>query len=218
MSQQWSVGYKIVIDQDGALSGFFIKVLYPSRSCSVSRLSSDIPGTYKILEIDNARDLARGEFQSMLLLSKIVPNNISPPIAWGTFDTDPTRSFFLTKFRELDEVHPANEDLIEIVHTIHKAESPTGMYGFHVPTFYGCRRVDNTWCDTWEDFFTREFKSSLAHAQTALSQDDELEALAQKLIDIVIPRLLRPLETGGRKIMPVLVRLALTPMRYQHLD
>lgn len=143
----------------------------------------------------------------MKTLNEIVPNSLAPPIAWGNFDTHPSKAFYLTYFRHLDKSHPASEDLVDIVRRIHQVQSPTGKFGFHVPTFYGSHKVDNSWCDTWEGFFTREMKSALAYSQDMLNHDSELEELAVELFDKVVPRLLRPLETGGRKIKPVLVRI-----------
>lgn len=62
----------------------------------------------------------------------------------------------------------------------------------------------NDWCDSWEEFFVREFRSNLAYAQDNRGPDDELAEVAEKFIATVIPRLLRPLQSGGRTIKPTL--------------
>ena len=45
----------------------------------------------------------------------------------------------------------------------------------------------------------------MVHARRRKSQgaDEEMQQLCQGVLDKVIPRLLRPLETGGRQIQPV---------------
>ncbi len=46
--------------------------------------------------------------------------------------------------------------------------------------------------------------------------DQEMEDLSKKLIGLVVPRLLRPMETGGRSIIPVLVHGDLWPGNVKH--
>ncbi|CAG9978528.1 unnamed protein product [Clonostachys byssicola] len=179
----WSTGYKIIIEVDDDDHEFFIK----------------------ILDREDARELAEGEFESMTLMHELIPEAIVPPIAWGMFETDNSKAFYLTYFRDLDKKHPPDDSLIRLISKIHEKESPTGKFGFHVPTFYGCRKVDNTWCQSWEEFFSRELRSSINFAQAVLQHDEELEGLAKTFFDLVVPRLLRPLETGGRSIKPQLV-------------
>uniref|UniRef100_A0A0B7JUM7 protein-ribulosamine 3-kinase n=1 Tax=Bionectria ochroleuca TaxID=29856 RepID=A0A0B7JUM7_BIOOC len=180
---RWSTGYKISIEDEEDDHEFFIK----------------------ILDREEAKELAEGEFESMTLMHQLIPEAIVPPIAWGMFKTDNSKAFYLTYFRDLDKEHPPNDILIRLISKIHHKESPTGKFGFHVPTFYGCRKVDNTWCETWEEFFSRELRSSISFAQAVLQHNEELEGLAKTLFDLVVPRLLRPLETGGRSIKPQLV-------------
>lgn len=62
----------------------------------------------------------------------------------------------------------------------------------------------NGWTDTWEEFFTRELWSNLGYAQANRGRDRELTDLADEFTQKVIPRLLRPLQTGGRNIKPTL--------------
>lgn len=62
----------------------------------------------------------------------------------------------------------------------------------------------NEWTDTWEEFFTREFRSNLEWAQQKRGRHHGLDEAAERFAQTVIPRLLRPLETGGRNIKPTL--------------
>jgi fructosamine-3-kinase len=61
------------------------------------------------------------------------------------------------------------------------------------------------WESSWETFFTKSLRYALDLETKAKGPDPELDALLPILFDKVIPRLLRPLETGGRSIKPSLV-------------
>lgn len=141
----------------------------------------------------------------MKTLMEYIPEAINGPIAWGIFQLDSSRSFYLTRFRHTREVLPPVSELVPIIGKLHKSsKSPTGKFGFPVTTFYGRAPMDNTWTDSWEEYFTREFRSSLEVAQLQLGNDAELANLGEDFIAKVIPRLLRPLQTGGRSIKPTL--------------
>lgn len=62
----------------------------------------------------------------------------------------------------------------------------------------------NNWTDSWEEFFTRQFRSDVAYAQRVLGRCPDLEELTDRFVDKVVPRLLRPLETGDHNIKPSL--------------
>ena len=59
--------------------------------------------------------------------------------------------------------------------------------------------------------FTQAIKQVLTLEEASHGKDDDLEVLKQAPFDKVIPRLLRPLETGGRSIKPCLVHSDLWP-------
>jgi hypothetical protein len=73
--------------------------------------------------------------------------------------------------------------------------------------------MDNRWTHSWEEYYTREFCSSVAYAQRPLENDPELAKLAESFIKIVIPRLLRPLQTGGYIISSPLFALVIFGMQ-----
>jgi len=51
--------------------------------------------------------------------------------------------------------------------------------------------MDNRWTHSLEEYYTREFRSSVAYAQRPLENDPELAKLAEPFIKIVIPRAAR---------------------------
>jgi fructosamine-3-kinase len=75
----------------------------------------------------------------------------------------------------------------------------------HVPTFNWHVPLRNEWRDTWEEWFTRQFRSDIAWEQSARGADSEFNTVADEFLEKVIPRLLRPLESNGRSIKPTLV-------------
>lgn len=83
--------------------------------------------------------------------------------------------------------------------------SPTGKFGFHTTTFNGIVPLVNEWCDTWEEFFSRQLRSDIKWEQSVRGSDPEMDEISNEFFAKVIPRLLRPLQTGGRSIKPVLV-------------
>lgn len=64
---------------------------------------------------------------------------------------------------------------------------------------------DNTWSESWEAFFDRGLWHVLKVREERAGPSAELDALLPSLFEKVIPRLLRPLESEGRKIRPSLI-------------
>ncbi len=149
--------------------------------------------------------MAEAEYEGQKAISSVIPDHAVEPIAWGYYYGDRTKAWFLTRFRELLEETPPLVPLLSVVLKMHRESiSPTGKFGFHVTPFYGPPPMIVDWTDNWEEFWTREFRSGLEYAQRMRGEDPELQAVAEEFIDKVVPRLLRPLQTGGRNIKPSL--------------
>ena len=150
--------------------------------------------------------MARGEYESQKSLAQHLPENTAAPLAWDNFELDPTRSFFLTAYRNLRENTPDPAQLIEILAKFHTSSaSLTGKFGFHVTTFNGHVPLVNDWTDSWEEWYNRQFRSDIEWEQRVRGIDPEFSEIADEFFQKVIPRLLRPLQSGGRSIKPVLV-------------
>jgi protein-ribulosamine 3-kinase len=151
--------------------------------------------------------MCHGEYESMLLIHKTVPCFSPKPLAWGTC-TDPDRHFILFSFHSLQKelpLIPRFTYAVAQLHTLSRNASPTGKFGFHITTYNGTLAQDNTWADTWEEFYLRGVERMLALEEAARGPSEELRQISQPFLKIVIPRLLRPMETGGRRIDPVLI-------------
>lgn len=83
--------------------------------------------------------------------------------------------------------------------------SPNGKFGFPVITYQGRLAQDPTWCDTWEEAFSRNIHIYFEHELKAQGPDEEIARLREIIMKRVIPRLLRPMETGGRSLTPMLI-------------
>lgn len=161
----------------------------------------------------------------MRLIHQIVPSFVPKPIAWGTTSADPDRHFILFTFHDLqpegslpppDRVAFAAAQLHQLSHLhLHSdnAAPRLGKFGFHITTYNGTLKQDNTWTDTWEEFYTRgmvrmlqlEEESHNSGPSGGSGACQELRQVAKPFLEKVIPRLLRPLETNGRSIQPVLL-------------
>lgn len=146
-----------------------------------------------------------GEFASMTEIHKAVPSFAPLPLGWGTYASNADIYFFLCSFHEMAADLPDVQGFTARVAEMHReGKSPTGKYGFSCTTFQGNLPRDNRWMDTWEEFFVNGMKRMLALEAEAQGASQELNELCGAVYEKVIPRLLRPLETGGRTIEPSL--------------
>lgn len=149
--------------------------------------------------------MAEAEYEGQKALYVIIPDHVVQLVAWGYFKDNKTRSWFLAHFRRLKQATPSNTALDSIMRKLRTTtQSPTGKFGFHVTPFYGPLPMIANWTDNCEEFWTREFRANLQYTQRMLGNDPELLEVSKEFIVKVVPRLLRPLQTGGRNIKPSL--------------
>ncbi|KAF2747653.1 hypothetical protein M011DRAFT_50157 [Sporormia fimetaria CBS 119925] len=153
----------------------------------------------------NAKAMVRGEYESTAALHSIAPHNVPRPWGYGAFASDSTRFFYIQSFCDMHDDLPNTEAFVTLLAKVHAQESPNGKFGFHIPTFQGNIQNNNTSCNTWEEHFTRNLRSLIDLERSIQGRDPEMDALSHSLITKVVPRLLRPLETNGNKIKPVLL-------------
>lgn len=127
------------------------------------------------------------------------------PIGLGVLAKEPSKHFLVVEFKDMVEEMPAISDFVGVIAKLHKnSVSPTGEFGFDVPTSQSLQ-LDNAWCKTWEEFFTRAFLGTVRLEQEVQGYDEELQRLAEQMCEKVIPRLLRPMESAGRALKPSLL-------------
>jgi len=152
--------------------------------------------------------MMEGSFESESAFYKFSPNHVPKPIAFGNYENDPATWFYLSDFHDMMDDMPDPLEFASVISDIHKAskgKSPNGQYGFHVPTHLANIPNNNTWQSSWEVWFTQAMGQMFEIEEKSHGKDEELERLKKGLYEKVIPRLLRPLETGGRSIEPCLI-------------
>ncbi|KAK7990495.1 Fructosamine kinase-domain-containing protein [Apiospora arundinis] len=181
---RWSVGLRIEVERDdGKKEVFFLK----------------------IIERKEWVGMAEAEYEGQKALFEKIPDNVTAPLAWGMLQADPTKSFFLTRFRNLLDSPPPVVELLTVLKKLHiDSVSPTAKFGFHVTTYFGPPPMINDWTDSWEEYFGRQFHADMVYVQQVFGADPELVDLTEEFVDKVVARLLRPLQTGGRRIKPSL--------------
>lgn len=142
----------------------------------------------------------------MKAIHDILLGFVPEPLATGTYASKPEINFFLMRFVDMTDEVPEVESFPEKIAEMHrKGVSPNGKYGFHVPTNEGALQQPNTWTSSWEQFFTDLIQRCFDWEQQMHGENEEMQSLFKQLVEKVIPRLLRPLETGGNEIQPRLV-------------
>ncbi|KAK8062557.1 Fructosamine kinase-domain-containing protein, partial [Apiospora hydei] len=202
----WSTGYKFELEGESENEEFFVKVRSTWSLCG--RSGETYLPTLFVATDSRLRTSGRDGYGGVRVpenTDAIHSRTCSSPIAWGRFQEDPTKAFYLTHFQYLHEKLPTVQQLLPIAKKLHlSSTSPTGKFGFPVTTFWGPPPMDNSWTDSWEEYFTRKFRAALEYGQQRHGRDDELSELGEQFIQKVIPRLLRPLQTDGRSIKPTL--------------
>jgi len=137
-------------------------------------------------------------------MKRWIPEYTATPLAVGPLEQHPAKAFYMAEFLDLEAEKPSPKALAGILANIHQSSvSPTGKFGFPVTTFKGYVPMNNAWTDSWEEWFTRQFRMDVE--QCIGGPDGEIDdELLEQFCTKVIPRLLRPLQTGGRTIKPSL--------------
>ncbi|KAI9767665.1 MAG: hypothetical protein M1840_005536 [Geoglossum simile] len=176
-----------------------------------ARLDTELDGKSKAYFLkttygDRGKGMASGEFASISLIYAATPDLVPRPIAWGTYASIPAVHFLICDFHNMtDELPDINTFPAKIAELHKEGTSPNGKYGFPVTTYHGRTALEHGWADTWEEYFSTRTKILLQLEQQVQGPNDEIKELAGPFFEKVVPRLLRPLETGGRTIKPRLV-------------
>ena len=180
-----------------------------SRSCDPSLPVNNLTNVIQCKQVtqhETGKAMVSGEFVSMTTLHETLPYLTPLPVAWGTYAADTDVHFFLCGFVEMTDDLPDVQSLAASLAELHKKGlSPNGKYGFSVPTLQGTVPQYTEWTDSWEEFFTNSLRKVIDNEVRSQGPDEEVEKLYEGTLNKVVPRLLRPLETGGRSIQPRLV-------------
>ncbi|XRM36737.1 hypothetical protein ABZX51_000230 [Aspergillus tubingensis] len=183
-SSAWAQRYRIDVEAQKQTDSYFMKISFG----------------------DHGREALKGEFESTLAIHSIVGSFTPRPIKWGSFKALSGAHYYLCRFYDFAEHAPKTTEFCQNIAFLHsRSNSPNGKFGFHLVTYNGDLPQENGYTDTWEEFFTIGFRHMVNMNIERGGPWPELEGLDTAMIDEVIPRLLRPMETEGRSIKPSLV-------------
>ena len=199
---------------DGNVRFYFLKVY------SLAPAAFDISSfSCQLHEGEAGRGSLFGSFESEKLLHEYASEHVPRPIAFGNYKRDPDIWFYLAEFHDMVDDLPEVESFASVVAAYHRksmGKSPGGKWGFHTETGLPFVRHDNDWQDTWEDLFTIMMRKMFEEEERVHGRDDVLDDLRNNLFQKVMPRLLRPMESGDRSIQPCLIHTNLWPGNIHH--
>lgn len=152
--------------------------------------------------------MSEGQFESLKALHAVSPSFSPEPYAWGKCDkAGPETYFLLTEFKEVGEQPPDPVKFTARLANIHKTSiSPTGKFGFHMTTCTGnITQITDCWEASWEVLYRKQLAHVMKLDEEKNGEWPEFQRISSLVLDIVIPRLLRPLQSDGRNIKPCLV-------------
>ena len=152
--------------------------------------------------------MIEGEFESLKAIHAVSPNFVPQPFAWGRYCQEGLDTYFLlTEFREVGEQPPDPIKFTARLAELHqRSMSPTGKFGFHITTCLAkLTQVTHTWEESWETLYRNQLAHQITMDEEKHGVWPEFQHVCRLTLEKVIPRLLRPLQSGGRSIKPCLV-------------
>ncbi|KAL2140025.1 hypothetical protein VTI28DRAFT_4333 [Corynascus sepedonium] len=162
----------------------------------------------------NAEVMFRGEHASLNALNAADPSLRLAPrsYAHGALRSSPGKFFLATDFLDFNSSASSGTGLslaakLAKLHTT-PAPVPPGfshpVYGFPVPTCCGATKQDNTWTESWADFYAEHRLRAIPREGARQNgHDKELADAVERVAAVVVPRLLGDGHLKG--VFPVVV-------------
>jgi protein-ribulosamine 3-kinase len=201
---------KITVElEDGSTAEFFKKVYLSSLHLedSILTMQQGASGSKGL-------DMMKGTFEAERTLYDHFSERVPKPIGWGEYSNKPETYFYMSEFVEMYDDLPSATDWAGAVSGLHirsMGKSPTGQFGFHVPTHLANVPVNNAWQSSWKDFWAQQMKSLFDREKDLNGSNQSLETLRTAYMEKAIPRFLGPLQSEGRSIEPCLIHSDLWP-------
>ena len=148
-----------------------------------------------------------GEYEAELEIHRSMPDFIPKPYIWGKCKiVSPPTYFILKEFCDMSTHLPEPTQFCAKLAKLHASTySPTGKFGYHVPTFQGYLPQVVDWDDSWASFFSKLIAGLVRTDIDANGPWRDYEFAVEQTQKHVIPRLLGALESDGRSLKPVLI-------------
>lgn len=156
---------------------------------------------------EHGKMMMEGEFSAMTELYKFAPTFIPEPYTWGKFESAPPSTyFFLLEFKDMTSKLPSPEPFCSELAKLHQTSvSPTGKFGFHIATTHGKLPQHMVWTSSWEAMFRKILSDLLLLDLDTNGPWKEFQHVYERILTLVLPKLIGPLESEGRTVKPCLL-------------
>ncbi|KAH7312662.1 Fructosamine kinase-domain-containing protein [Stachybotrys elegans] len=183
-------GRIMALNQNGEEQAYFLKVAYEEHGMT----------------------MLRGEYESSKMIHGFMNDVLPKPCAFGTYPFEdkvpsPPTCFYLCEFVDMDvTTAPDPAEFTKRLAHLHKvSKSPTGQFGFTVPTCDGQVAHTVDWQDSWAEFYRRLLLHICELDVKTNGAWPEMERATKQIADVVIPRLLGILQKDGRLLKPCII-------------
>ncbi|KIW90859.1 uncharacterized protein Z519_08642 [Cladophialophora bantiana CBS 173.52] len=109
------------------------------------------------------------------------PRQCATAYCFGRPHASQKQTFSIAVFKDLKEdlEVPPIQALASVIANLHNSISPDGKFGFQVPTSQS-QQLENTWCDTWEEFCVRAFRNTVKLEQEVQGANEDLHCWQMK--------------------------------------
>lgn len=157
---------------------------------------------------DHGMTMLNGEYESSKIIHGLMNDFLPKPFGFGKYKTPyPATYFYLSEFVDMDvTTAPDPAEFTKRLAQLHQASnSPSGQFGFDVQTCDGQVAHTVDWQDSWATFFTKLLVGVCEKDLVTNGPWPEMERATKQLVNVVIPRLLGPLQADGRVLKPCII-------------
>ncbi|KAF2435950.1 hypothetical protein EJ08DRAFT_580000 [Tothia fuscella] len=182
-----------------------------TKTAKITVLSPDDSRTRYFLKIGTGRSahaLTDGEYHSASAINEVIADLVPKAIGRGDYhDGESQVYFFLGAFHDMDlSTAPEPASFTSKIAELHsKGKSPSGKFGFMVPTVLGIFERTVKWETSWATCFANQLTDVIGYDNETNGPWPEYDAACRQVIDVVIPKLLGALQSDGRNIEPALI-------------
>ncbi|KAJ4309970.1 Mitochondrial distribution and morphology protein 12 [Neodidymelliopsis sp. IMI 364377] len=189
-----------------------------STSKIVSKLNDGTEKTFfmKTGSGSAAQVMFEGEHESLNAINNVVPSLCPQSFGHGKFESNPQTSFLVTDFLNLTGRSSSKGNapsLAQKLAKLHTTPAPTPdgydkpMFGFPATTCCGDTPQDNSYKESWADFYAENrLRFILRRGEKAQGADKEFHNLVEATASHVVPRLIGDDHlNNGHRVTPVVV-------------